>query len=127
MNKILNLLLENPISKGISWLISGFFILLVKFYQVSISPLLADSCRFTPSCSQYTIQALKDHGVIKGLILGIYRIARCNPWGGHGFDPVPGKNAPLFSSTRHKAHEHTHAAGCEPQYKDLPDKKNDSL
>lgn len=98
MNKILELLLQNPVSRGIRWIISGIFILLVKFYQLSISPLLPNSCRYTPSCSQYTIQALKEHGVIKGLILGIWRIARCNPWGGHGFDPVPEKgHIHLFS------------------------------
>jgi len=94
-NKIRVLLFENPISKAITWLISGFFILLVKFYQLSISPLLPNSCRFTPSCSQYAIQALQVHGVVKGLILGIYRIGRCNPWGGHGHDPVPEKNNPF--------------------------------
>jgi len=90
-NKIIRLLLDNPISKAITWLFSGFFILLVKFYQLSISPLLPNSCRYSPTCSQYTIQALREHGVIKGLALGIYRIVRCNPWGGHGFDPVPEK------------------------------------
>jgi len=90
-NKLLTILFENPLSKGISWLVSGIFILLVKFYQMSISPLLPNSCRYTPTCSQYTIQALKEHGVFIGLALGIYRIARCNPWGGHGFDPVPEK------------------------------------
>jgi uncharacterized protein len=95
-NKIQTVLLENPISKGVTWLISGIFILLVKFYQLSVSPLLPNSCRYTPTCSQYTIQALKQHGVFKGLTLGIYRIARCNPWGGHGFDPVPEKGTPLM-------------------------------
>ena len=90
-NKIYKVLFENPLSRGITWLISGFFILLVKFYQLSISPLLPNSCRYTPTCSQYAIQALKVHGVIKGLVLGIYRVSRCNPWGGHGFDPVPEK------------------------------------
>jgi putative membrane protein insertion efficiency factor len=95
-NKLSVLLLENPISKWITWLIGGFFIILVKFYQMSISPLLPNSCRYTPSCSQYAIQALKEHGVIKGLAFGIYRIARCNPWGGHGFDPVPEKGAHLI-------------------------------
>lgn len=90
-DKIRIFLFENPISRSITWLIGGFFILLVKFYQMSISPLLPNSCRYTPSCSQYSIQAIKVHGVIRGLALGIYRIARCNPWGGHGFDPVPEK------------------------------------
>jgi putative membrane protein insertion efficiency factor len=95
-NRIQNMLLENPISKGITWFICGIFIILVKIYQLSVSPLLPNSCRYTPTCSEYTIQALKQHGVFKGLALGIYRIARCNPWGGHGFDPVPKKGAPLL-------------------------------
>jgi uncharacterized protein len=95
-NKIRNIILENPFSKGIRWIISGFFILLFKFYQLSVSPLLPNSCRYTPTCSQYAIQALKDHGVITGLALGIFRIARCNPWGGHGFDPVPEKGKIIF-------------------------------
>ncbi|MCB8994086.1 MAG: membrane protein insertion efficiency factor YidD [Bacteroidales bacterium] len=85
------LFFENPLSRGLTWIFSGIFILLVKFYQLSISPLLPNACRYTPSCSEYTIQALKTHGAIKGLILGIYRIGSCNPWGGHGFDPVPEK------------------------------------
>jgi putative membrane protein insertion efficiency factor len=101
-NRIGTLLLENPFSKGITWLISGFFIILVKFYQLSISPLLPNSCRYTPSCSQYTIQALKIHGVVKGLALGIYRFGSCNPWGGHGFDPVPEKGEPLFRLNKKK-------------------------
>ncbi len=105
-NKIQVLLLENPLSKGIRWLISGFLIILVKVYQMTISPLLHNSCRFTPTCSQYTIQALKDHGVIKGLILGIYRIGRCNPWGGQGFDPVPEKGASLIKFMNKKKRDH---------------------
>jgi len=90
-NKLSEVIFENPVSQGIRWIFRGIFILLVKFYQLSISPLIPDSCRYTPTCSEYTIQALKEHGVIKGLILGIWRIARCNPWGGHGYDPVPEK------------------------------------
>ncbi|MBO7198525.1 MAG: membrane protein insertion efficiency factor YidD [Alistipes sp.] len=62
---------------------------LVRFYQVCISPLKPACCRFTPTCSQYAIEALRKHGPIKGLILTIWRILRCNPWGGSGYDPVP--------------------------------------
>ncbi len=65
------------------------FILLVRFYQLCISPLKPPSCRFTPTCSQYAMQALRKHGVIKGLYLTIRRILRCHPWGGSGYDPVP--------------------------------------
>jgi uncharacterized protein len=65
------------------------FILLIKGYQLIISPWLGNQCRYTPTCSQYSIEALKKYGPIKGLWLTIKRIARCNPWGGHGPDPVP--------------------------------------
>jgi len=65
------------------------FIVLIKLYQWIISPILGPKCRFTPSCSQYTLEALKKYGVFKGTWLGIKRISRCHPWGGHGYDPVP--------------------------------------
>jgi putative membrane protein insertion efficiency factor len=65
------------------------FIVLVKFYQIFISPLFPSSCRYTPTCSNYTIEALKKHGLIKGGWLSIKRILSCNPWGGSGHDPVP--------------------------------------
>jgi putative membrane protein insertion efficiency factor len=65
------------------------FIGLIKVYQLVISPLIGPSCRYTPTCSQYGIEALRKYGLIKGLWLTIKRIARCNPWGGHGHDPVP--------------------------------------
>jgi uncharacterized protein len=65
------------------------FILLIKLYQVIISPWLGNKCRYTPTCSHYGIQALRKYGPIKGLWLTIKRIARCHPWGGHGYDPVP--------------------------------------
>lgn len=64
-------------------------ILFIKLYQVLLSPLLPNACRFTPTCSQYTIEALKKHGFFKGLWLGIKRISRCRPSGGSGYDPVP--------------------------------------
>jgi len=61
---------------------------IVKLYQWTISPIFPNSCRYYPSCSEYTRQALLNHGVIKGLALGAWRIIRCNPWGKGGFDPV---------------------------------------
>ncbi len=61
----------------------------IKIYQFSISPMLSASCRYTPTCSAYSIQALKKHGPIKGSYLAIKRILSCNPWGGHGHDPIP--------------------------------------
>jgi putative membrane protein insertion efficiency factor len=65
------------------------FIALIKLYQWIISPAIGPKCRFTPTCSQYAIEALKKHGVFKGLWLTIKRLGRCHPWGGHGYDPVP--------------------------------------
>ncbi len=61
----------------------------IRFYQLSISPMLPASCRYVPSCSQYAIEAIETHGAIKGSILAAKRIARCHPWGGSGYDPVP--------------------------------------
>jgi len=68
------------------------FILLVRFYQYAISPWMGSNCRYQPTCSAYMIDALKEHGLLKGLWLGLKRIGRCHPWGGHGYDPVPKKN-----------------------------------
>lgn len=59
----------------------------VRGYQLAISPFLPSSCRFTPTCSEYAIQAIDKYGAAKGSILAAHRIARCNPWGGHGYDP----------------------------------------
>jgi hypothetical protein len=61
----------------------------IVFYQTCISPFTPATCRFTPTCSEYAKQALKKYGPIKGLWLAIWRILRCNPWGGSGYDPVP--------------------------------------
>ncbi len=62
---------------------------LVRIYQRFLSPLCGGCCRFKPTCSEYMIEAIEKHGVIKGLYLGIKRILRCHPWGGSGYDPVP--------------------------------------
>ena len=66
-------------------------ILLVRAYQVTLSPLFSGCCRFEPSCSNYMIEALQTHGVVKGLYLGIMRLLRCHPFGKSGYDPVPPK------------------------------------
>lgn len=63
----------------------------IRAYQYTLSPWIGRSCRFTPSCSNYTMQAIMEHGCIKGILLGAARIARCNPLGKWGFDPVPEK------------------------------------
>lgn len=65
------------------------FIWLIRLYQLTLSPILGRSCRFTPTCSHYGIEALKKHGLLKGIWLTAKRISRCHPWGGHGYDPVP--------------------------------------
>ncbi|KGO92598.1 hypothetical protein Q766_12550 [Flavobacterium subsaxonicum WB 4.1-42 = DSM 21790] len=67
------------------------FVLLIRFYQLAISPLLPSACRYSPTCSQYTLEALQKHGLFKGGWLGVKRIVSCNPWGGRGYDPVPDK------------------------------------
>ncbi|WP_395056424.1 membrane protein insertion efficiency factor YidD [Flavobacterium sp.] len=61
----------------------------VRFYQIVISPLTPATCRFTPTCSHYTAEALQKHGLIKGSYLGAKRILSCHPWGRSGYDPVP--------------------------------------
>ncbi len=66
-----------------------FFIILIRFYQGAISPYLAPSCRFTPSCSAYGIEAIRKYGPFHGGWLTLKRLARCHPWGGKGYDPVP--------------------------------------
>ena len=63
--------------------------LFVRAYQVVLSPLFGNCCRFTPSCSNYMLEALQVHGAFKGVVLGTWRILRCNPFGGRGYDPVP--------------------------------------
>lgn len=73
--------MKNPLG----WLLIG----IIKLYKIFISPLLPPSCRYTPTCSEYGLQAIKKHGPFKGGWLALKRISRCHPWGGHGYDPVP--------------------------------------
>lgn len=75
--------------KSINKILSYLLILLVKFYQGAISPLLPASCRYQPTCSQYMIESIREWGFLKGTGLGLRRISKCHPWGGHGYDPVP--------------------------------------
>ena len=66
------------------------FIILIRFYQLAISPWLGKSkCRYTPTCSQYGLEAFKKYGPFKGFWLTAKRVISCNPWGGHGYDPLP--------------------------------------
>lgn len=64
---------------------------LIRFYQRAISPRKAPCCRFIPSCSAYAVEAIERFGAVKGAGLAIWRVLRCNPWGGSGYDPVPEK------------------------------------
>lgn len=74
---------------------TSLLVFLIRAYQLTLSPALRAlcgpgcGCRFEPSCSEYFLQALRGHGLVKGLCLGISRISRCHPWGGGGYDPVP--------------------------------------
>lgn len=70
-------------------LLSELLIFPIRVYRAAISPLFPPCCRFTPSCSEYAIEALRVHGPLRGTWLALRRILRCHPWGGSGFDPVP--------------------------------------
>ena len=70
-------------------LLGKVLILPIRFYQKFISPLTPPTCRFTPSCCQYAIEAIRNHGPFKAFALPVWRILRCNPWGGSVYDPVP--------------------------------------
>lgn len=70
-------------------LLVSILLIPIYIYRAVISPVIGPSCRFTPTCSKYAIDALKKHGPFKGLYLTIKRILRCHPWGGSGYDPVP--------------------------------------
>lgn len=73
------------VGRVLAWPLLG----LVKLYRLTISPLLGANCRFQPTCSQYALEALRAHGAFRGSVLAVRRIARCHPWGGQGYDPVP--------------------------------------
>ena len=64
-------------------------ILFIKFYQLFLSPIIGQNCRYLPTCSEYTVGCLKQFGLIKGSLLSMKRISKCHPWGNHGYDPIP--------------------------------------
>ena len=70
-------------------LLRRIFILPIRFYQLCISPMFPNACRFTPTCSRYAVEAIMKHGIFRGSWLALRRILRCHPWGGSGYDPVP--------------------------------------
>jgi hypothetical protein len=80
MKKVWNFIVKLP---------ANFLILLIKIYQYTLSPFIGRNCRYTPTCSNYGIEAIRKYGAIKGGWLTIKRVASCNPWGGSGYDPVP--------------------------------------
>ena len=83
---------------AVSRLLAKPLIGLVRLYRLLLSPWLGSNCRYQPTCSSYAIEALQVHGVLRGSWLAMKRIGRCHPWGGSGYDPVPGVD------------EHTHEA-----------------
>ena len=86
----------------INWLL----IKLIRFYQLFISPLLGKNCRYEPTCSAYSIEALKEHGAIKGSYLSTKRIFSCHPWGGSGYDPVPKNLRKQAECQKHSCESH---------------------
>ncbi len=77
---------------AVSRVLTKPLIWLVRFYRLAISRWLGGNCRFEPTCSTYAIEALQSHGALRGSWLAAKRIGRCHPWGGSGYDPVPGGN-----------------------------------
>ncbi len=75
--------------KKMSRLLGKFFILLIRVYQYTLSPYIGRSCRYTPTCSVYSVEAIKKYGPFKGGWMALKRVLSCNPWGGSGYDPVP--------------------------------------
>ena len=70
----------------------SFLILMIRAYQFLLSPILGENCRHVPTCSQYSVQGIKEWGSLKGLWISLKRIFRCNPWGTKGYDPIPNKD-----------------------------------
>jgi len=83
--KVPSFLWERTVKRPLQW----FFVLLIRLYQLFVSPFLGANCRYTPTCSQYGKEAILKHGPFRGGWLAVKRILRCHPWGGHGHDPVP--------------------------------------
>ncbi|QQP88668.1 membrane protein insertion efficiency factor YidD [Skermanella sp. TT6] len=89
-----------------AWLLRA----LVRVYQWTLAPVLGNNCRFEPSCSNYALEALSKHGAVRGGLMAAWRILRCNPWGGAGWDPVPdagnasARQADTGQATEHETH-----------------------
>ena len=85
-------------------MIKSVLVALVKGYRLLLSPWLGSACRFTPTCSAYSLQALEQHGAAAGSYLTLKRLARCNPWCEGGHDPVPQTGAPVIEKPRLLTH-----------------------
>lgn len=72
-------------------LLSSLLVGVIRLYQVILSPMLGQRCRYYPSCSHYSLQAIRTHGPLKGLVLTVWRVVRCNPWSDGGVDQVPAR------------------------------------
>jgi putative membrane protein insertion efficiency factor len=82
------------------WLLPrNICVLILRFYRAVVSPLYGDVCRYYPSCSSYTLQAIQHHGVVRGVWLGTRRIARCHPWAAGGIDDIPQRPTERYSVT----------------------------
>jgi putative membrane protein insertion efficiency factor len=77
------------VKNGVSALVASALIAMIRAYQIAVRPLLIGSCRFVPSCSDYFIEAVRTHGCIRGTLMGLWRVCRCNPFSIGGLDPVP--------------------------------------
>jgi putative membrane protein insertion efficiency factor len=96
---------------GLRSLMRLALILPIRLYQVAISPLLPPSCRYQPSCSAYAVEALSQHGTLRGGWLTLRRLIRCHPWGGSGYDPVPpAASTALAATALHPIHHCRHGA-----------------
>jgi putative membrane protein insertion efficiency factor len=84
--------------RGLGGVVSLALQIAVRAYQLLVSPFLPPSCRFLPSCSEYAAEAIQRHGALRGVGLALHRLARCHPWGGSGYDPVPESSG--FDPTR---------------------------
>ena len=93
-------------SSPLAWV----FIKLVRGYQLVLSPLLGPRCRYSPTCSSYTIEALRLHGAVKGGWIAMKRITSCHPWGGFGYDPVPRRDKPSGNCAPQRAPNLANAA-----------------
>ncbi len=83
---------------------SWFLVALIKVYQYTLSPLFGPRCKYYPSCSNYAIEALREHGVLRGLGLASWRLLRCNPFSDGGYDPVPPRHAHAHDHSKMSAH-----------------------